>query len=99
MPPDAAAAGATLPARSERDRRLPFGEESLSLYGVVLATALIWLVFQVLTDRLFLTPLNLSNLARQTAVLGVAASAVSLVIIMGEFDLGIGAAQALTTSV
>ncbi|HEX5498254.1 MAG TPA: hypothetical protein VFX03_03470, partial [Thermomicrobiales bacterium] len=57
------------------------------------------LVFQILTDRLFLTPINLSNLARQTAVLGVAAAATSLVIIMGEFDLAIGAAQALTTSI
>lgn len=87
------------PAPVRPGRHLLFDETSLSLYGVLAATALIWIVFQVLTDNLFLSQINLANLARQTAVLGVAAAAVSLVIIMGEFDLAIGAAQALTTSI
>lgn len=89
----------TAPPAAGRGRRFRLDEESLSLYGVLLATILIWLAFQALSDNLFLTQINLSNLARQTAVLGVAAAAVSLVIIMGEFDLSIGAAQALTTSI
>ncbi|HEX5498837.1 MAG TPA: hypothetical protein VFX03_06415, partial [Thermomicrobiales bacterium] len=92
-----AAGGVAAPA--PRRRFALVGDDNLSLYGVMLATAAIWLVFQILTDRLFLTPINLANLARQTAVLGVAAAATSLVIIMGEFDLAIGAAQALTTSI
>jgi D-xylose transport system permease protein len=60
----------------------------LVLMGAVLvATAL---VFNVLSGGLFLSPENLYNIAQQTAVVGIVATVVVLVIVARHIDLSVG---------
>ena len=54
--------------------------------GVLIAMAL---VFHALTGN-FLTPENLYNIAQQTAVVGIVAAAVALIIVARQIDLSVG---------
>jgi D-xylose transport system permease protein len=60
----------------------------LVMMGAVLA--MIALVFNVLSDGLFLSPENLYNIAQQTAVVGIVATVVVLVIVARHIDLSVG---------
>lgn len=60
----------------------------LVMMGSVLAA--IAIVFNVLTGGLFLAPENLYNIAQQTAVVGVVATIVVLVIVARHIDLSVG---------
>ena len=68
-------------------RRVRAGE--LGAWPVILGLVIIWIVFQLLNDR-FLTAQNLSNLALQTAAIGVISVGVVLVLLLGEIDLSVG---------
>jgi D-xylose transport system permease protein len=58
------------------------------MMGTVLAV--IAIVFNVLSGGLFLSPENLYNIAQQTAVVGVVATVVVLVIVARHIDLSVG---------
>jgi D-xylose transport system permease protein len=58
------------------------------MMGTVLAV--IAVVFNVLSGGLFLSPENLYNIAQQTAVVGVVATVVVLVIVARHIDLSVG---------
>lgn len=60
----------------------------LVMMGAVLAA--IALVFNVLSDGLFLSSENLYNIAQQTAVVGIVATVVVLVIVARHIDLSVG---------
>lgn len=60
----------------------------LVMMGAVLAA--IALVFNVLSDGLFLSAENLYNIAQQTAVVGIVATVVVLVIVARHIDLSVG---------
>src|SRR5690349_11369443 len=64
-------------------------------FVLTIAAVLLILYFQQSSDGLFITSTNASLLLRQTAVYALAASAVALLIIMGEIDLSIGSAAYL----
>jgi D-xylose transport system permease protein len=51
---------------------------------------LIALVFHVLSDGIFLSPENLYNLAQQTAVVGILATVMVLIIVARHIDLSVG---------
>ncbi|MDR3514919.1 MAG: sugar ABC transporter permease [Azospirillaceae bacterium] len=57
---------------------------------LVLAIALIWILFGYLTGGEFLSPRNFSNLLRQMAITGMLASGMVFIIIAGEIDLSVG---------
>ena len=59
----------------------------LTLMAAVLAVMAI--VFHVVTGT-FLTPENLYNIAQQTAVVGIVASAITLIIVARQIDLSVG---------
>jgi D-xylose transport system permease protein len=59
----------------------------LSIMGAVLAVMAI--TFHVLTGN-FLTPENLYNIAQQTAVVGIVAAAIALIIVARQIDLSVG---------
>jgi ribose transport system permease protein len=63
-------------------------------YGIVVLGAVIFIYF-ALTTKDFLTGSNLLNILNQNAEVGIAACAVTLTIISGNFDLSIGAIFAL----
>ncbi len=60
----------------------------LILMGAVLV--LIALVFNILSDGIFLSPENLYNIAQQTAVVGIVSTVVVLVIVARHIDLSVG---------
>jgi D-xylose transport system permease protein len=65
---------------------------ALTMVGALLV---IWVVFTVLTDGTFLTPRNLSLLARQMSITTILAIGMVLVIVAGQIDLSVGAQAGL----
>lgn len=62
----------------------------LRAYTMIAALAVIWLFFHWATGGIFMTALNLSNLTMQTAVTGVIAVGMLMVIVSGQIDLSVG---------
>jgi len=60
------------------------------LLALLLAVAVIWIFFSILTEGAFVTPRNLSNLLRQMSITGMLACGMVFVIISGEIDLSVG---------
>jgi D-xylose transport system permease protein len=77
-------------------RKLVEGE--LGSVRVILVLALIWVIFTIANDR-FLTSVNLTNLALQTAAIGTISVGVVLVLLLGEIDLSVGAVSGVCASV
>ena len=69
--------------------------EVLRAYTMVFALIAIWLYFHFTTDQIFLDPRNFSNLMRQTAVTGVLAVGMLMVIVTGQIDLSVGSVVGL----
>lgn len=65
--------------------------------GPLVALLAVYLLFALLSPETFARPSNLSLMARQTVVVGIAAAGMTLVIIMGGIDLSVGSGVALTT--
>lgn len=65
-------------------------------YVMVIALAALWLIFSLLTDGVYTTPRNISNLFRQMATTGVIAIGMAICIITGYFDLSIGSVVGAT---
>lgn len=79
--------------------QLRFKASSLRAYTMLGALILIWLYFHWATGSVFLTPRNLSNLSLQTAVTGILAVGMLLVIVAGQIDLSVGSLLGLTGGV
>jgi D-xylose transport system permease protein len=60
------------------------------LLGMILALAIIWLGFHVLSGGLFLTPRNLWNLSVQSSSIAIMATGMVLVIVSRNIDLSVG---------
>ncbi|MBB1245189.1 sugar ABC transporter permease [Streptomyces durbertensis] len=71
--------------------------EGLGPAPAVLALLLIWTVFQIL-DSNFLSPRNLSNLSVDIVGLGLIATGLVFVLLLGEIDLSVGAASGLSAA-
>src|SRR5436309_9079230 len=67
--------------------------------GVLLGLVLVALLFVVLVGPQFIRPANLELMARQTAIVCVAALGMTMVIISGGIDLSVGSVIALSTVV
>ena len=65
---------------------------------VFLVLALIWIIFQSQNDR-FLTSFNLTNLVLQIAGVGLISIGVTLILLLGEIDLSVGAVSGLCAAV
>jgi D-xylose transport system permease protein len=57
---------------------------------MLFALVAIWIYFNYATEGIFLDPRNFSNLMRQTAVTGVLAVGMLMVIVTGNIDLSVG---------
>src|SRR4051794_13008353 len=71
----------------------------LSAIGPLLGLVLVYGLFVVLGPPNFLTWSNASTIATQTAIVGIAALGMTLIIISGGIDLSAGSMIALTTVV
>lgn len=65
-------------------------KENIRDYGMFIALFVIWAVFGVLTDGVFLSSRNLSNLLNQFGYIAVLGIGVTLVIVIRHIDLSIG---------
>ncbi|MBX6343332.1 MAG: sugar ABC transporter permease, partial [Thermomicrobiaceae bacterium] len=65
---------------------------------VLLGLVVIAIVFQIANSH-FLTALNLTNLMIQIAAVGTIAVGVTLVLLLGEIDLSVGAVSGLAAGV
>jgi D-xylose transport system permease protein len=79
-------------APSPRSIRSVLGalEIDTRLLGMIVALALIWIVFNIASGGNFLTPRNLWNLSVQSASIGIMATAMVLVIVSRNIDLSVG---------
>lgn len=62
---------------------------------IALALAVMWVVSAFLTDGMFISPRNVTNLLRQASVTGILAVGTTMVIITGGIDLSLGSMVAL----
>ena len=93
-------AAKTSPGRTKIRDLLLKVEETLGLdtrmLAMVAALLVIWIIFSLLTDGIFLTPRNLYNLAVQSTVVGVLATGMVLVIVARHIDLSVGSVLGFT---
>jgi len=68
-------------------------------YTMILALAVIWVVFAFLTDGMFVSARNISNLIVQTVTTAILAIGVVLVIVSGHIDLSVGSVLGFTGAV
>ncbi len=73
--------------------------QARSAPGLILAIAIIWLIFFITTDSVFLSDRNIVNLMRQTSVTAVVALGMLVVIAQGEIDLSVGSLLGLCATV
>src|SRR5437764_567568 len=65
---------------------------------VFIVLALIWIIFQTQNNN-FLTAFNLTNLVLQIAGVGTISVGVTLILLLGEIDLSVGAVSGLAAAV
>ncbi len=78
---------------------MKWSRDNAKQYTMILALAVIWVVFAVLTDGMFLSGRNLSNLIVQTVTTAILALGVVLVIVAGHIDLSVGSVLGFTGAV
>lgn len=65
-------------------------KNNLRQYTMGIALLAIWLIFTLLTDGIFITSRNLSNLFLQSCTIAILASGMVLVMVAGHIDLSVG---------
>src|SRR5438105_10161443 len=80
------------PSRAQRDlgSLLRSLEVDTRLIGMIVALAIIWMGFQIMSGGLFLTSRNLWNLSVQSASIAIMATGMVLVIVSRNIDLSVG---------
>jgi D-xylose transport system permease protein len=73
--------------------------QSRSVAGLMFAIGLVWLVFFITTDGIFLSDRNLINLMRQSSITAMVALGMLVVIAQGEIDLSVGSFLGLCATV
>ena len=69
------------------------------LIPMIVVLIVVWLVLEVLTDGLFISARNMTNLSGQVAITAVLASAAVMVMVTGNIDLSLGATVAASAVV
>ncbi|HCX28924.1 MAG TPA: hypothetical protein DHU55_04010, partial [Blastocatellia bacterium] len=82
-------------APQTRIGKLKIPTDLLRAYTMLFALVAIWIYFHYSTGQIFLESRNFSNLMRQTAVTGVLAVGMLMVIVAGQIDLSVGATVGL----
>ncbi len=74
-------------------------QRNMKTYTMILALALIWLFFGFMTDWIFFSPRNMSNLFRQMTIVSFLSIGMVLVIVTGNIDLSVGSAVGLVSAI
>lgn len=72
---------------------------NLRKFGMIIALVGIALFFQILTEGILLTPLNVTNIIMQNSYIIVLAIGMMIIIITGEIDLSVGSVAAFIGSI
>lgn len=83
----------------QQQQGFTLSRQFIGRFGIFFAIVIVAAVFGVLTDGVFLSPDNLANIGRQTAILAITAFAMTFVIISGEIDISIGATASMASVV
>ena len=67
----------------------------LRRYGTLLGFLAILVAFSLALPETFLTPRNWLNITQQLSMLMVVAAGMTIVMVMGDFDLSVGSAASL----
>jgi len=78
---------------------LNFVRNNIRRFGMIIALFGITILFQILTDGIILTPLNVTNIIMQNSYIIILGIGMMLVIITGEIDLSVGSVAAFTGAV
>lgn len=65
-------------------------KQNIREYGMFIALFVIWVVFAVLTDGIFVSSRNISNLLNQTGYIAVLGIGMTLIIVIRHIDLSVG---------
>lgn len=93
VPPRNSIGRGLAPVRSAFGQIAPLlrtAEVDTRLFGMLIALAIIWIGFHVISDGSFLTPRNLWNLSVQSASIAIMATGMVLVIVSRNIDLSVG---------
>jgi D-xylose transport system permease protein len=63
---------------------------NMQAYGLIIALILIWIFFFIMTDGVYLSPQNFSNLFRQMTITAILSVGMVLVIVATHIDLSVG---------
>jgi D-xylose transport system permease protein len=80
----------TAQSPAAKGERSLFQRINIRAYSMVFALVVIWIAFAITTGGTYLIPRNISNLARQMAVVCYLAMGMVLVIVSGNIDLSVG---------
>ena len=72
---------------------------NIRTYTMIFALLLIWFLFGILTDWVFFSPRNLSNLFRQMTIISFLACGMVLVIVTGNIDLSVGSVTGFVSAI
>jgi D-xylose transport system permease protein len=92
------AAGDQKPPLSPLAALRALAQGDLGSLRVVLAIALVWIIFQTQNDN-FLTAVNLTNLMLQVTAVGCISVGVVLILLLGEIDLSVGSVSGLCAAI
>ncbi|WP_136810456.1 sugar ABC transporter permease [Desulfosediminicola flagellatus] len=72
---------------------------NIQTYTMILALVFIWVLFGFLTDWIFFSPRNLSNLFRQMTIVSFLSIGMVMVIVTGNIDLSVGSCVGLVSAI
>ena len=70
--------------------------QGIARYGTFLGFVGVVLLFSALKPEVFLSPLNLRNILEQVAILALVTATMTVVMVVGDFDLSVGTLASLT---
>jgi D-xylose transport system permease protein len=73
--------------------------QNIRKYTMLIALIGIWLIFSIMTQGVFISPRNLSNLFLQTAAVAIITIGMTLIIVTRNIDLSVGSVAALAGAV
>lgn len=74
-------------------------QQFLKQYTMIIALLIIWILFGILTDGIFLGARNLSNLFRQMTITAFLSCGMLLVIVTGGIDLSVGSVTGFISAI
>ncbi len=85
----------SVPALVPRSRGRRLGLVIVSKYGTLIAMGIMVVIFGITTHGAFLSGNNLVNIVNQSALTAIIACGLTIVLVVGEFDLSVGYAASL----